>query len=155
MILPLLALSTLAQAYGGSAVYEIPCPPDLKAYASFQVSYNVTKTADGQITLNYALPATLLGDAKAITVQGNADPANPGVFALHGQDADMNCTTSTATVDCNVAHHNTSVNLDKVSKALDDSGISGEDKAGHLKLAAFVAHGGDIIGVIHYNKDPL
>jgi hypothetical protein len=132
--------------YAGT--YHVPVPPELEAYADFELEAVRLELRGSELVLQYDLPALLLGEAQGVSFRGAA--ASDGSYTLQGDSGTATCRASDASWTCDEVLQGIELDSDKMDREL--ASMSAEEAIGRRSVAARFAS--DPIGVLHIHSSP-
>ena len=125
------------------ALYSVPVPTELEAYATFPIDNASFCWADDELVLGYSLPKLLTGKSQHVSFQGGYNP-DTGNFEMSGQNGTAVCTPTAPTWHCAETFIGLKVNLQKLHKLLE--GLPPNEAQARLEVAnTFI---GDPIGTL-------
>ncbi|HKO94147.1 MAG TPA: hypothetical protein VJU61_23500 [Polyangiaceae bacterium] len=126
------------------ASYSVPVPAELEPYATFELRDLRFRQRGEEWTLDYTLPALLLGAARKLSFRGTTDAS--GVYELGGDAGSMTCTPEAAELRCDEVLDAAELDRDKLERALAE--LPAEESQLRRDVAESFAN--DPIGVLRF-----
>jgi hypothetical protein len=101
--------------------YSVPTTPELAPLASFPNTYQIKKTDEGDLTIDYNLPEDLVGsDPIAIHLEGTVDPDSDDFVMKSPEGFVGDCHQQDAAVNCHVSYYQLRIDAAKTDNFLDN-----------------------------------
>jgi hypothetical protein len=108
--------STERGAAAWRASYSVPVPVDLEPYATFELDDLRFRQRGDEWTLDYSLPALLLGASQKLSFRGSIDAS--GAYVLSGDAGSLTCIAEADTLRCDEVLAAVELDREKLERAL-------------------------------------
>ncbi|MEZ4446977.1 MAG: hypothetical protein R3B72_48300 [Polyangiaceae bacterium] len=127
------------------AVYSVPVPVELEAYASYPIGDVSLCRTGNQLEMGYSLPALLVGKKTRVSFAGTVEPTSTA-YALSSTDGTADCQRSGAAWTCTEQFTGLVVDLTEVAKEAE--GLTAAEAQARLDVSTIFQ--GDPIGILDF-----